>query len=93
MFMFSKSSYDYRSIKFLSISSEFIDKLLSRLASRKKIKTFKKKYKNCLFITSKSTLRKSFIKKDSFLSGPTLVLKSINNALSLVSNQIFIRCL
>ncbi len=90
MFMFSKSSYDYRSIKFLSISSEFIDKLLSRLASRKKIKTFKKKYKNCLFITSKSTLRKSFIKKDSFLSGPTLVLKSINNALSLVSNQIFI---
>ncbi len=84
------NSYNRIFINILSFLTTLIDKQLASL-SRKKQKTFlNKKYESSLFVTNKSVLNNNTSQINKFLSGPTLVLKSVGKALNSISKNVYI---
>ncbi len=70
--------------------TKVIDIFFANLSKRRKRNILHQNYVQSIFITSKSTLNKKNESKGEFLSGPTLVLKSVEEGLKGITKQYFV---
>ena len=83
----------YNKLPFILLSNltTFIDKRLSKKSNKRRKISLYKSYDKCLFITSKANLNNNKLNNETFLSGPTLVIKSIKEGLNLISDELLIK--
>ena len=77
-------------INIQSTLTKVIDIFFANLSKGRKKNILHQNYERSIFITSKSTLNKENESKEEFLSGPTLVLKSVEKGLKGITNQYFV---